>query len=265
MGRVRLVGVCLVAAFALGAIAAASASAAAPEYGRCVKATQVSKKYTGKYDNAGCTPPKTETEKKAVEKGEGKFEWFPGVVKVKQTSKGGKGILEEAGKYAVGCESEESAGEYSGTKEVKHLIVKFKKCEAPGLVCTSEGHEKGELETKSLEGKVVWEHESTHKTALDLFPEGGGDFIEFTCGSTLTVAVRGSILVPVTANKMSDTVKLKYVGKKGVQKVQDYEENGSKIRDVLEANFAGTGFVQASQTIESTVTNEEKLELNAYV
>lgn len=143
--------------------------------------------------------------------------------------------------------------------------MKFKKCEAPGLICTSPGHEKGELETVSLEGRVVWENEKKHKTALDLFPEGGGEFIEFNCGGTLTVAVRGSILVPVTADKMSSMVTLKYVGKKGIQKVQYYEEGGSKVKDVLEANFAGTGFVQASQTITSTVSNEEKLELNAYV
>jgi hypothetical protein len=265
MKRLRLLVACLGAMLMVCAIAVASASAEAPEYGRCLKAEQVSKKYTGKFDNAACTPPKTETEKKAVEKGEGKFEWHPGVVKAKQTSKGGKGILEEAGKYAVGCESEESAGEYSGTKNVKHLIVKFKKCEAPGLVCTSEGHEKGELETVPLEGRVVWENEKTHKTALDLFPEGGSEFIEFNCGGTLTVAVRGSILVPVAADKMSSTVILKYVGKKGIQKLQDYEEGGTKIKDVLEANFAGKGFVQASQTITSTVTNEEKLELNAFV
>jgi len=256
--------VCIVAALVLSAIVVASAAAEAPEYGRCEKAPKVGKKYTGKYDNAACTPPKTELEKKAVEKGEGKFEWHAGVVKVKQMSKGGKGILEEAGKYAVGCESETSSGEYSGPKQVKHLIVKFKKCEAPGLVCTSEGHEKGELETRSLEGRVVWENEKLHKTALDLFPEGGGGFIEFNCGGTLTVAVRGSILVPVAADKMSTTVTLKYVGKKGVQKLQDYEEGGVKIKDVLEANFAGAGFVQASQSITSTVTNEEKLELNAY-
>jgi hypothetical protein len=265
MRRARLLGVCLIAAVAVGAVAAAGAWAEAPEYGRCEKAEKISGKYTGKYDNSKCIPAKTEAEKKAVEKGEGKFEWHPGVVKAKQTSKGGKGILEEAGKYAVGCESEESAGEYSGTKDVKHLFVRFKKCEAPGLICTSPGHEKGELETVSLEGRVVWENEKEHKTALDLFPEGAEKFIEFNCGGTLTVAVRGSILVPVKADTMSSTVVLKYVGKKGIQKLQDYEEGGSKIKDVLEADFAGTGFVQASQTIESTVTNEEKLELNAYV
>lgn len=259
MRPVRLMRLCLAAMLVIGVsmIAVTSASAAAPEYGRCDKAEKVGKTYNGGFTNSGCTK-KSETKT-------GKYEWHPGVLKVKQTSKGGKGILEEAGKYAVACESEESTGEYSGTKEVKHLIVKFKKCEAPGLICTSEGHEKGELETRPLEGRVVWENEKAHKTALDLFPEGGGEFIEFNCGGTLTVAVRGSILVPVKADKMSSTVALKYVGKKGIQKVQDYEEGGSKIKDVLEANFANSGFVQASQTITSTVTNEEKLELNAYV
>jgi hypothetical protein len=255
--RVGLAGLVLVATFALSVAIVASASAAAPEYGRCEKAEKVGKVYNGDFTNSGCT---TKSEAKT-----GKYEWHPGVLKVKQTSKGGKGILEEAGKYAVGCESEESTGEYSGTKEVKHLIVKFKKCEAPGLVCTSEGHAKGELETVPLAGRVVWENEAKRKTALDLFPEGGGDFIEFDCGSALTVAVKGSILVPVTADKMSDTVTLKYVGKKGLQKVKDYEEGGVKVKDVLEANFAGKGFVEASQDITSTVTNEEKLELNAYV
>jgi hypothetical protein len=257
MKHLGFTGAFLVTMLVITAAAAANASAQAPEYGRCEKAAKSGKTYTGEFTNSGCTK-KSETKT-------GKYEWHPGVLKARQTSKGGKGILEEAGKYAVGCESEESAGEYSGTKDVKHLVVKFKKCEAPGLVCTSEGHEKGELETRPLEGRVVWENEKEHKTALDLFPEGGGEFIEFTCGSTLTVAVRGSILVPVTADKMSSTVTLKYVGKKGIQKVQDYEEGGSKIKDVLEANFAGTGFVQASQSITSTVTNEEKLELNAYV
>lgn len=261
MKHVKHVGLCLVAAFAITQAVATPGWAAAPEYGRCEKAEKVGTAFKGKFSSSSCTKevPEAERAKK------GKFEWHPGVVKVKQTSKGGKGILEEAGKFAVGCESEESAGEYSGTKEVKHLFVRFKQCAAPGLVCTSPGHEKGELETVALEGKVVWENEKAHKTALDLFPEGAERFIEFTCGSTLTVAVKGSILVPVQADKMSATVTLKYVGKKGIQKLQDYEENGSKIKDVLEANFAESGFVQASQNITSTVTNEEKLELNAFV
>ncbi len=77
----------------------ASASAAAPEYGRCVKAEKVGKEYKGRFSNSGCTTevPEAERAKK------GKYEWHPGAVKVGQTSSGGKGVLEEVGKYAVGC------------------------------------------------------------------------------------------------------------------------------------------------------------------
>ena len=261
----RLGGLCIVALIAVCSVAG-SAWATAPEFGRCLKAPVVSKKFTGKYDNSGCTPPKTEEEKKAVEKGEGKFEWHPGAVKKFQTSKGGKGLLEEVGKDAVGCESESSTGEYSGTKEVNNVVVKFKGCHAPPLVCTSEGHEAGELVTEPLEGRVVFENEATHTTAFQLYPAHGTEkFIEFNCGGTLTVAVRGSILAPAKADKMSLTLTLVYKAKHGFQTPEFFEENGLKIPSFLEADFSGKGWDQAGQTITSTVTNEEKLELNAYV
>jgi hypothetical protein len=258
MRRVRFVQLCMVVACAISGVVSASASASAPEYGRCDKAAKVGKSYTGGFTNSSCTA-KSETKT-------GKYEWSPGVVSKHQTSKGGAGVLEEVGKYAVGCSTESSTGEYSGTKEVKDLIVKFKGCKATPFVCTSEGHEEGELETKPLEGRVVWENEQKHKTALDLYPSVGNEtFIEFTCGATLTVAVKGSILVPVTADKMSETVTLKYKAKHGFQTPEYYEENGTKVKDVLFSDFAGKGYAQAGQTITSTVKNEEKLELNAYV
>ena len=204
MRCVRLVGLCLVATFALSAFVAASASASAPEYGRCEKATKVGKEYKGKFSNSGCTTevPESERAKK------GKYEWQPGAVKTGQTSSGGKGVLEEVGKYAVGCASESSTGEYTGTKGGKHIIVKFKKCESGPLTCTSEGHEKGELETKPLAGKLVWENEKTKKAAIDLFPESGELFIEFNCEGKLSVAVKGSVLVPVKARQDGRNVHL---------------------------------------------------------
>ena len=64
---------------------------------------------------------------------------------------------------------------------------------------------------------------------------------------------------------MNTTVTLKYKAKHGFQTPEYYEENGKKVKDVLEADFAGKGWEQAGQTITSTVKNEEKLELNAYV
>ena len=89
----------------------------------------------------------------------------------------------------------------------------------------------------------MWENEAAHKLAFLLHPESGTQFIEFNCGGTLTVAVRGAILVPIKADTMSLTVPLKYKGKKGIQQLQEYEEGGKKIKAVLEANFAGKGFV----------------------
>ena len=256
MKQLRIMGLCLVSALMACALAVASASAEAPEYGRCLK---VAKPYNGGFTNSGCT---TKSEMKT-----GKYEWYPGVVKKMQTSSGGKGALEEVNGNGVGCKQEHSVGEYSGTKEVKNVIVTFEKCESVGLVCTSPGHSAGELVTNTLEGSVEWENKAGHKTALDLFPAGGAEkFIEFTCGATLKIAVRGSILVPVKPDKMSLTVPLKYKQKRGVQKPTEYETgSGTKVKDVLEANFSGQGWLQSGQTITSTVTNEEKLELNAYV
>lgn len=259
----KTLALCAVAACALSLAMVGSASAAAPEYGRCLKAEKnVKKEWTGSFSDSKCTKKVTAEEKAK----KGKYEWFPGVVKKFQTSTGGKGILEEVGKNAVGCKSETSTGEYFGTKEVKNVIVKFKDCESGPFTCTSAGHAEGELETNALEGRVVWENEALKKPALELFPAAGKEqFIEFTCGAALTVAVKGAILVPVKPNKMSETVTLKYKAKHGFQTPEYYEEGGKKVRAVLLSNFAGKGFAQAGQNITSTVKNEEKLELNTVV
>ncbi len=257
MRRVRVVVLCLIGACLASAVVSAGAWATPPEYGRCEKAPKVGSSYTGEFTNSGCTK-KSETKT-------GKYEWHPGAIHKNQTSVGGKGVLEEVGKYAVACSSESSTGEYTGTKEGKHIIVKFKGCKVTPYVCTSEGHEPGELETYPLEGRAVWENEKEHKTALDLFPSVGHEtFIEFSCGSVITVSVKGSVLVPIKADKMAATFTLKFKAKHGFQTPEYYEEDGVKVQDVLLSDFAGKGYDQSGQTITSTIKNEEKLELNAY-
>src|SRR5712671_430118 len=64
MKRMRIMGLGLAAIFAMTALFAASASAEAPEYGRCLAHTG------GKWKTSGCT-----TEAKATT--EQKFEWYP--------------------------------------------------------------------------------------------------------------------------------------------------------------------------------------------
>jgi hypothetical protein len=66
MTRLKTLAICLVAVFAIGVAAAATASAAAPEFGRCVKKAKAE---GSGYSNAGCT---TKAETGA------KFEWQAG-------------------------------------------------------------------------------------------------------------------------------------------------------------------------------------------
>lgn len=243
------------------ALLAASALASPPEYGRCLKAEKVGKEYKGRFSNSKCTveAPEAERAKK------GKYEWHPGSMKSGQTSSGGKGILEEVNKYAVECSSESSAGEYTGTKTGRNLIVRFKDCESGPFTCTSPGHEKGELETKPLAGQLVWENEKTGKVAIELYPETGETFIEFNCEGKLSVAVKGAILVPVKTNKMAETFTLKFKAKHGFQLPDYYEEGGVKIKAALYSDFAEKGYEQAGQNETVTVKNEEKLEVNTVV
>jgi hypothetical protein len=264
MGRMKIVGLGLAAAVAVMALAASNAFAEAPEYGRCVKlAKNLEKKYEGNFVDKGCTKEATAEEKTIGAKN--KYEWHPGAVKTHQTSTGGKAVLQEVGKYAVGCESESSTGDYVGTKFADKLFVTFKGCKVPPFVCTSPGHPAGELETKELEGEAVWLNKAKHEAGIKLVPAKGEEkFNAFSCGS-LTVEVRGAILVPVKANKMGNTFKLKYKQKNGFQEVKFFEEENKLIEGVLEANFEGKGWAKAGQSITATVLNEEALELNTFV
>ena len=101
------------------------------------------------------------------------------------------------------CNNESSAGEYSGTKEVTNVVLRFTGCQTSGHKCTTVGLAEGELATKTLEGELGWEVKATKKVALDLYPVGkAGTFMEYRCVGGVPVTVTGSVLVPVTADKM---------------------------------------------------------------
>ncbi len=67
MGRLRMVGLCLLAVLAVAAVAAASASAAAPEYGRCIK--KAGKPSGEGFKDSACTKAMTS---------KAHYEWVPG-------------------------------------------------------------------------------------------------------------------------------------------------------------------------------------------
>ena len=110
-----------------------------------------------------------------------------------------------------------------------------------------------------------WEVKAKKTTDLELFPAKSvtsGLFIEFSCVG-LVVKVRGHVLVPVKNDIMTSTTTLKFSATAGKQKPEKWEESPEKA--ILEASFRGGPFEQAGQNIASTVTGEEKLELNAVV
>jgi hypothetical protein len=251
MKRLRSIGLCLVAVVAVSGLAAVSASAEAPEIGRCVKVAPGS----GHFATAKCTSHKTG----------GEFEWLPGAEKTKFTGVGGVGTLETVLKLRVTCKTEASSGEFTSPKTAGNILVTFKGCESGGFKCSTSGAALGEIKTNTLAGTIVWENKPKHKTALDLVPASTELFVEFNCGP-LNAKVKGSVLTNVKAGEMKTVIPLKFTDVEGRQKPEFYETaSGEKVKDVLLSKLGEREFEQAGQKITNTQTDEEALEVNYFV
>lgn len=275
MKRMRMMGLTLVAVFALGAVAASSAFAL-PEVGRCV-----AKAGTGKYKNANCT------EKAGSKTTEKQFEFQKEITKNQFTSAGGEGILETAAGTKVVCKTQSATGQYDvdispttgkqlPTNEVEKVIAKFQGCAIPalGITCKTAGAPEGEIVTNALAGKLGYISGKGTKTPVvgqELHPElKKGLFATFECGGGAAVVKVGEgpgkggdcIIAPVgPANVSSTTVEQKYSGASGVQNPQHFE-GSTKICN-LESNLNGGAFERATQQLTTTVTSEEALEIKA--
>jgi len=238
-----------------------------PEYGRCVKvpSEKVGTKtvYHGGFTAATCLVKSgTNT---------GQYEWEPGVLKAHFTTKTkelAKVTLQTVKGSKVTCTGETSAGEYTGLKTVGGVVLTLTGCElvSPKAKCASAGGAPGEIVTKQLDGALgidtLGETAAKNKIGLDLFPVGKtGPLMEFSCAST-TVSVQGSVIVPVTANKMLMTVTVKSSATTGKQKPENFV---GEPKDILEESFNGGGFEQTGLTLTTTQTNEEKVEINSVV
>lgn len=217
----------------------------APEYGRCLKVTTG----TGKYSSGDC----------ATEEAGGSYEWTPGVGKAYFTLSGGAGTLETVGETRIVCKTESGTGEYSGTKEIANEVLELAGCEYEGSKCTTAGAATGEIVTSALRGELGWKNKKTGAVALDLLPEEEeAPIAEAKCGSA-PVVVQGSVIVPLTKDTMQTADTLQYEEAKGKQQPERFE---GEPKDVLEASIAGEAFEQAGLTVTSTQTNEEEVEVN---
>ena len=245
----------------ISAIAAAAAAAEAPEFGRCIKSTPKA----GGYTSATCIA----TDK---EDNDGSYEWKPGPGPLNKFAISG-GILHVvtvAGKSLV-CKTETGGGEYSNTafNRLTGITLVLTGCEA-SFKCTTVGKMTGELELTELQGEVGWENKLTKRTALVLEPSAGsgGSFIKFSClGLHIEWRAHGhGILVNIKNDKMIATQTLKYIAKSGKQKpLKWHVGEASEEEAFLEASFNELPFEQAGFAIETTIKNEEPIELNAVV
>lgn len=270
MRQLRSIGLCVLAALALGAVASAGAWAEAPEIGRCLS------RAGGKFKDAGCkTEAKLTTEQK--------FEWYPGdgtpspktaeskpLVKTHFTTKlkEGSGLakLETGGGVAVTCVNQTSEGEFTGAKTVSVFNVAFTGCESGGFTCIStnpKASKTGEIKVAPLVGVIGIEKlgaiAAQDKLGNDLGPAEGTQFTEFECGPAKD-KVRGHVISPIKSNAMASSQTVKFTAKAGKQKPEKFV-GGEK--QILESSLAGAPFEQAGQTLTTVQTGEEKVEASS--
>jgi hypothetical protein len=259
MERTRTIGLCLIATFAISAVAAATAAAEAPEYGRCVAQTG------GRFKDPGCT-------KEAASKG--KYEWTAGVEKSNFTTKSaGKIVLESVGKHQIVCKSESGSGDYTGPKTF-NMKITLNGCEAEGIPAESklEGIKEGEiiLGQEGLEG---------HLGIIEAGATAAKDKIGTQVGRTYEVEECiiwddghghfGEDCVPVLeidddppAAKPMVTTPLKFVQSRGHQKPERFE--GGPLT-VIFSKWDGGELQQAGLSLTMVQTNEEPVEINPAV
>jgi hypothetical protein len=270
MRRIRIAGICLVAVFAVSVVMAGSASAANPEYGRCLKATP---KALTNYDNAKCIKfasedPGTEAEKLK----KGNYQWTKTIVKptltgsLKPTT---IATLENKSGTKVTCKKLSATGKITGltTEEVNELV--FSECESGGIKCNTAGDGTGVIKVKELEGElgVISKGSPSTKDKIGnvLWPKGGtptskSQFVFFSCAGVLTADVHNSVIAPVTANAMKLEQTVKYTGAKGVQKPLKFEGGPNMF---LETSFSGAPVEPSSQVATTIVKSEEKIEIRS--
>ncbi len=197
MRHVRIMAACVVAVCAICALAAANASAALPEWGKCVKVPVEVKgkiKTKGNYADANCT-----------EKTGGEYEFLKGTSGLPSTQfennmTSEKAELETSSGLGVNCTGEHATGTLTGTKEVSNVSVTFTGCVVnviPEFACENtfkeeEGEEdnfkyiKGEIVTFGLKGKLVYisgKGTETPEVGLQLEPEQKKGWFAFLgCG-----------------------------------------------------------------------------------
>ncbi len=259
MKSIRIMGLCLVAVFALAAIAAASASAT-PRFAVCVKHGPGLK-----YDNATCSAKnaKESKNKYGIAEGLGKG------VKVKEgkkktikhpfTDTAGAGALHSYGAPAVvECTASSGKGDLEAPNKVIDDVQTFTGCNVGGAPCGTGGT----ITTAALEGEYVDEAGGT-VVGLTLSPTPPAVyFAEFTCAlAGVSIRTAGTAIGVQTGNvnTISTTSKTAYNQSGGIAEYTSLE-GGVPFEKSLFTQFnTGSGW---EPTAPGTPSGEETTATN---
>lgn len=261
MKRIRIVGLCLFAVFALSALVASSASAALPEFKVCVKAAKVGKLYTGHYTDKACSKHATAPEEAAGKTN--KYErasW----TKAKKTTFKGKNVngtphnnivnpfgVSKGGpsepahiEGTTTCTSEKVTGKVTSEK-TETWSTEYKGCEALTTPCNTKGDKSGVIKTETLEGTLVYINAGTKTPGLRVKGLGpGGLLAQYECANKeLNVLVHGEIIAKPEGNVNFANKHAKTKAEEGPLKLQSnmYEEEAfseEKGKAFIEWGFA---------------------------
>jgi opacity protein-like surface antigen len=262
MKRISTIGACLIAVLAVSAIAVASAAAAPPELGRCLKVAPVEegkkKTFHGLYGGKSCTSLSL--------KKNGHYEWAPGPGEKNKFA----GIdveleptLETVGGAKVSCSSYETHGEYTGPTKLKVSKILLSGCATAGKPCQTVPVTESVIESGGeLEGELgVIANKGTPKETVGWDLKREGIMFAFTCGKlpelASTQTVEGSFIGPVgpgaesNLNRMSIHSLIKYKEKAGKQLPEAFE--GGAKDTLTTTTITGT-----AKTVEQTglITDE---------
>jgi len=251
MKRIRIVGLCLVAVFAMSAIASASASAAAPEYQICGKAVKnaTTKKYEGHFSNKECTATSTE----------GKYELtsYTAAKKPGFKTKSGASALDVyiPGTGVVGetsCAKSKDVGTVTGAKTATDVVT-FEKCTSSGKVCTGDqaGTKTGDIVTYTLDETLVASGESKTGVGQEVKGTGpGGESAAFDCEGeeiSTTGAVTGEITGDIKKASKDSNVIFSVNGE-GAPTIASSEP--------LLTDIVGIGTLPSGETVNTEVKGE---------
>jgi len=188
MRRIVMIAGCI-GACVLGATAAATASAAAPEFGKCVAVAP----HTGEFIGAKCLSPAAGDR--------GGYDWQPAPGAAPKFTLTIEGIVLKSAGREIKCESSEGEGEYTGPKTVAISKLLLKNCRLVGVeppfasFCQNVGAFRGEVTANELVGELgiiqAGAPPKPPKVGLDLTPKSGSSLASFECGGASEVTEHG--------------------------------------------------------------------------